>query len=121
MRVRQVTSSNEDFSRHFPCYHRVSVTTNIKNSGLLVSIQDGDEENSAAQRKLMAWDQAPHYGKKEKKIGIGKKKSASREVIWGGEGVAEPGDMPWMALIRPPAINLSLKCQHVKFSSRMSA
>ena len=29
--------------------------------------------------------------------------------------------MPLMVLIRPPAINLSLKCQHVKFSSRMSA
>ena len=29
----------------------------------------------------------------------------------------EPGDMPLMGLIRPPAINLSLKCQHVKFSS----
>ena len=28
--------------------------------------------------------------------------------------------MPLMALIRPPAINLSLKCQHAKFSSQMS-
>ena len=40
------------FSRHFPSYNRVSVTTNIKNSGLLVRIQDGDEENSASRRKL---------------------------------------------------------------------
>ena len=42
------------FSRHFPCYNWVSNTTNIKNNGLLVRIQDGDEENSAAQRKLRA-------------------------------------------------------------------
>ena len=79
----------------------------------------------AARRKLIAWDKGPHCGKKEKKIGIGEKKNsasqASREVVWGGERVAEPGDMPLMALIRPPAINLSLKCQHIKFSSRMSA
>ena len=42
------------FSRHFPCYNRISVTSNIKNSGLLVIIQDGDEENSAVRRKLRA-------------------------------------------------------------------
>ena len=40
------------FSRHFPCYNRISATTNIKKSGLVVRIQDGDEENSAARRKL---------------------------------------------------------------------
>ena len=75
MQSSHVTSSNEDFSRDFPCYHQVSVTTiNIKNSGLLVRSQDGDEENSAARRKLIAWDKAPHCGKKEKKIGIGEKK-----------------------------------------------
>ena len=34
------------FSRHFPCYNRVSVTTNIKNSGLLIRIQDGDKERA---------------------------------------------------------------------------
>ena len=39
------------FSCHFPCYNRISVTINIKNSGLLVRIQ-GNEEHSAAQRKL---------------------------------------------------------------------
>ena len=39
------------FSCHFPCYNQISVTTNIKNSGLLVRIQ-GKEEHSAAQRKL---------------------------------------------------------------------
>ena len=52
-----------------------------------------------------------------------KKKSASGaspELVWRGERVAEPGDMPLMPPIRPPTINLSLKCQHVK-SSRMSA
>ena len=52
-----------------------------------------------------------------------KKKSASeasRELVWRGERVAEPGDMPLMPPIRPPTINLSLKCQHVE-SSRMSA
>ena len=43
-----------ELSRHVPCYNRVSVTTNINNSGLLVRIQDGDEENSAARRKLRA-------------------------------------------------------------------
>ena len=63
---------------------------------------------------------------KEKKIGVGEKKKnsareASREVVWEGERVAQPGDMSLMPPIRPPAINLSLKCQHVKFSSRMSA
>ena len=42
------------FSRHVPSYNRVSVTTNIKNSGLLVRIQDDDEENSAARWKLRA-------------------------------------------------------------------
>ena len=40
------------FSRHFSCYNRISVTTNIKNSGLLVRIQDGNEVYTAAQRKL---------------------------------------------------------------------
>ena len=40
--------------RHVPSYNRVSVTTNINNSGLLVRIQDGDEKNSAARRKLRA-------------------------------------------------------------------
>ena len=33
--------------------------------------------------------------------------------------MAEPGDMPLIPHC-PPAINLSLKWQHVKFSSRMS-
>ena len=49
----------------------------------------------------------------------------SREVVWGGGGgrgrVTEPGDMPLMPPIRNPAINLSLKCEYVKFSSWMSA
>ena len=36
-------------------------------------------------------------------------------------GVSWSGDMSLIPPIRPPAINLSLKCQHVKFSSRMSA
>ena len=39
----------------------------------------------------------------------------------GGGGVTEPGEMPFMPPIRNPAINLSLKCEYVKFSSRMSA
>ena len=39
----------------------------------------------------------------------------------GGGRVTEPGDMPLMPPIRNPAINLSLKCEYVKFSSRMSA
>jgi len=49
-----------------------------------------------------------------------KKKSAceeSREVVWGGKRVAEPGDMPLMTPIRPPAINLSLKFQHFSSSA----
>ena len=33
----------------------------------------------------------------------------SQEVVWGGERVAEPGDMPLMWRIHPAAINLSLK------------
>ena len=35
--------------------------------------------------------------------------------------MAEPGDTPLMPPIRPLRINLSLKFQHVKFTSRMSA
>ena len=38
---------------------------------------------------------------KGQKIGVGKKKTvseASREVVWGGERVAEPGDVPLMPL-----------------------
>ena len=57
-------------------------------------------------------------------MGGRKKKSTSetsREVVWGEERVADPGDIPLMPPIRPPAISLALKCQHVKFSSRMSA
>ena len=56
-------------------------------------------------------------GKRRKKSAS----EASRAVVWGGERVTEPGDKPLMPPIRPPAINLSLKFQHVKFSSRMSA
>ena len=56
--------------------------------------------------------------KGEKKISVNK---ASWEVVWGGERVAEPGDMPLMPPIHPPAIDLSLKCQHIKLSSLMSA
>ena len=54
------TSRNEfkrkvsHFLATFRATDRVSVTTNIKNSGLLVRIQDGDEENSAARQKLRA-------------------------------------------------------------------
>ena len=41
----------------------------------------------------VAWDQAPHWGKKEKKISVGEKKigegtDPSREVDWEGERVA---------------------------------
>ena len=63
-------------------------------------------------------------------MGVGEKKIAnkvSREVVWrrggrgGGGRVTEPGDMRLMPPIRNPAINLSLKCEYVKFSSRMSA
>ena len=43
------------------------------------------------------------------------------EVVWGGKMEAEHGDMPLMPPICPPAINLSLQCQHVKFSSWMLA
>ena len=34
------------FSQMNTGYNRVSVTTNIKNSGLLIRIQDGDEERA---------------------------------------------------------------------------
>ena len=74
---------------------------------------------------MIAWDQALHWGKKEKKIGGRKKKkfdkgSELRDAV-GGERVAELGDMPLMPQICLPESNLSLKCQHVKFSPRMSA
>ena len=39
-----------------PCYNWVSVTTNNKNSGLLVRIQDGDKQNSAAERQKLGAD-----------------------------------------------------------------
>ena len=42
------------FYRDVPHYNRVSVTTNIKNSSLLIKIQDGDEENSTEWRELRA-------------------------------------------------------------------
>ena len=38
----------------------------------------------------------------------------------GGGRVEEPVDIPLMLPIHPPAINLSLKCQHVMFSALMS-
>ena len=73
---------------------------------------------SKAQNKCkVTWDQALHCGEKAKKLAS----KASPEVIWGGERMAEPGDMPLMPPIYPAAINLSLTCQHVIFSSRMSA
>ena len=53
-------------------------------------------------------------GVKEKEMGVGGKKSASEasgKVLLGGKRVAELGDMPLMPPMRPPAINLSLKCQ----------
>ena len=58
---------------------------------------------------------------KGEKIGVGEKKKSAGEASREVERVAQPGDMSLMPPIRPPAINLSLKCQHVKFSSRMSA
>ena len=61
--------------------------------------------------KDLAWDQALYWGKKGKKS----PSEASREVVWGRERMAEPGDMPLMPPIRPPATNLSLKCQHINF------
>ena len=65
--------------------------------------------------------------KKGEKIGVGEiiiiikngERNEPRGSLWRGR-VEEPGDMPLMPPIRPPDINLSLKCQHVKFSSRMS-
>ena len=51
-------------------------------------------------------------GKGEKNRRGQKKKlasEASQEVVWGGERVVEPGDIPLMWQIHPPAINLSLK------------
>ena len=43
------TSSKEDFiiSRHFLFYNRVRVTKKIKNSGLLVRIQDSNKAKTA--------------------------------------------------------------------------
>ena len=41
-------------------------------------------------RLNLAWDQAPHCGKREKKSALGQKKStweANREVVWGGKRV----------------------------------
>ena len=41
-------------------------------------------------RNISAWDQASHGGKREKNSAS----EASREVAWGEERVAEPGDKP---------------------------
>ena len=57
--------------------------------------------------RLLAWDQASHCGKKEKKSALAKKKLASktgREVDWGGERVTDPVFCyfsPLRSLIRP--------------------
>ena len=73
---------------------------------------------SKAQNKCkVTWDQAPHWGEREKKLAS----EANQGVICGGERVAEPGDMPLMPPICPPVINLSLTCQYVMFSSWMPA
>ena len=67
-----------------------------------------------------AWDHDPHCRKKEKKSALAKKKNRRTKSL--GRGwVEETGDKPLIPRISPLAINLSLKCQHVKFSSRMSA
>ena len=68
----------------------------------------------------LAWDQDPHCRKKEKKSALAKKKNRRTKSL--GRGwVDETGDKPLIPPISPLAINLSLKCQHLKFSSRMSA
>ena len=57
---------------------------------------------------------------KRRKNRVGEKKIRRTKGL--GRGwVEETRDMPLMPPIGPPAINLSLKCQHVKFSSQMSA
>lgn len=71
----------------------------------------------------VAWVQAPQW-EKGKKQGTWKKKEksasgTSRPVDLGR--VKGGGDMLSMPPICPPAMNLSLKCHHVKFSSRMTA
>ena len=50
--TKQVQTKIFAFSCHIVCYNRVSVTINIKDSGLLVRIEDSDEENSIAWQKL---------------------------------------------------------------------
>ena len=72
-----------------------------------------------AQNKCkVTWNQAPHCGEKAKKIG---EQSKPRGNLGEGKGWRSPGDMPLMPLIHPAVINLSLTCQHVIFSARMSA
>ena len=59
-------------------------------------------------------------GKRNKNRRGRKKKSAgeaSREVVWKGKRVVEPGGRPLMTPVRPPAINMSLKFQHFSKSS----
>ena len=64
--------------------------------------------------QLVAWDQAPQKAKKTKK----KNQMASRnlEKSNGGGAWRHAFDGPQ---IHPPAINLTLKRQHIKFSSQM--
>ena len=50
LRARHATSSNEDFS----IFSALSVLQSDQNSREFKRIQDGDEENSAARRKLRA-------------------------------------------------------------------
>ena len=52
----------------------------------------------AVERLVLCWDQTLHWGKNEKKIGVGEKKTASeasREVVWGGARVAEGKKSFW--------------------------
>ena len=53
---------------------------------------------------LIAWDQAPHWGKKEKKIGVGeKKKIGERSEAQGslGKGKGGPHFLPFSPTAEP--------------------
>ena len=95
----------KQFSRNFPCAAFPTILEPGTSLGPGSVLRENGGKNWRARKKISTSE-------------------ASRAVVWGGERVAEHGDMPLMLPIRsppPPANKLLLKCQYVKFSSRMSA
>ena len=110
-RIHRQTKIAFSYSDQGGTLEKIKTTTNAYSPSMKnLTFQKRSKKMLLLQR--VVWDQALHWGEKEKKICVDEKKKLIWEVIWGGERMAEPGDMPLMPC-RFPAINLSLKCQHV--------